>query len=58
MSVSTSGTISQIKKKTHELLENLATLHSEFDIAGDFYIMLDKCTAETITFDDNLTSFD
>ena len=41
-----------------DLLENLATLHSEFYIFGDFNLQLDKHTAVTITFDDILTSFD
>ena len=41
-----------------DLLENLATLHSEFYIFGDFNLQLDKGTAVTITFDDILTSFD
>ena len=40
------------------MLENFATLHSEFYIFGDFNLQLDKRTAVTITFDDILTSFD
>ena len=41
-----------------DLLENLATLHSQFYIFGDFNLHLDKHTSVTITFDDILTSFD
>ena len=38
-----------------DLLENLATLHSEFYIFGDFNLQLDKHTAVTVTFDDILS---
>ena len=38
-------------------MENLATLHSEFYIFGDFNLQFDKRTAVTIMFDDTLTPF-
>ena len=45
-------------EECQDLLENLATLHSEIYIFGDFNLQLDKHTAVTIIFDDILTSFD
>ena len=41
-----------------DLLENLATMHSEFDIFGDFNLNLDILSAMTATFNDILVSFD
>ena len=41
-----------------DLLENLATIHSEFYIFGDFNLHLDIPSAITTTFNDILVSFD
>jgi len=41
-----------------DLLENLATMHSEFYIVGDFNLHLDIPSATTTTFNDILASFD
>ena len=41
-----------------DLLENLATMHSEFNIFGDFNVHLDIPSATTTTFNDILASFD
>ena len=41
-----------------DLLENFATLHSEFNCFFNFNLHLDKRTSVTITFDGIITSFD
>ena len=58
MSVTTSWTASKRFEEFQDLLDNFATLHSEFYIFGDFNLLLDKRTAATFSFDDILTSFD
>ena len=41
-----------------DLLENVATMHTEFYIVGDFNLHLDTPSATTTTFNDILASFD
>ena len=41
-----------------DLLENIATMHTEFYIVGDFNLHLDTPSATTTTFNDILASFD
>ena len=41
-----------------DLLENVATMHTEFYIVGDFNLHLDIPSATTTTFNDILASFD